>query len=572
MNNLTASATNRGINTTSANEALSQGIRSLGYGTSASGAQVEEIDSYGQPVTSPVNVRSSPYTSLSSMYSSLLGSRAVQTQSPPELSEEEKEWRAALKQGDMVDAAYGTTWLIATISEVKEDSNEVEILFMELGDEYNVWVDRYDSTRLTKPNTPHAPRSSAIRRVIIDDKLPPPQELYRDPAEITEEEKVWRSELKVGDALDALDQQAKWFISEIKDSREIKLENGTETEFYIKYSEWTDRWNVWMKRSSNNLRMPYSVSRPRSEQEGMDSLRIVTLTSPMPDYSNISTELLASTITFQALPKPIGKGNFLRIGMPKDNSCMFHSISFTCEGKPKRSRDLVLAQRLRVAQYILAEENKETYAEVVLGQSPESYVDHIKRLHAWGGAIELGILSKIFQVQIVAIDVTTCTVYCFPDSSDTEHQYERRVFVAYTEVHYDVLAFMPAGAESHALGERKSDNDEQRELDRIAFENVVQEVFHVDDSTALRKAIEHAGLLHMIHHKKFSKDISFKGMDNMEAKCDESAPPAFIRQVSDSTGLRQESRVPMLTRAHSVELPQRSPGRATETSSKEADF
>lgn len=58
-----------------------------------------------------------------------------------------------------------------------------------------------------------------------------------------------------------------------------------------------------------------------------------------------------------------------------------------------------------IAQNIQA--NPDTYSAVVLDQQPDDYCRWIQTEDAWGGAIELDILSKHFDVEISSIDVQT---------------------------------------------------------------------------------------------------------------------------------------------------------------------
>jgi hypothetical protein len=53
------------------------------------------------------------------------------------------------------------------------------------------------------------------------------------------------------------------------------------------------------------------------------------------------------------------------------------------------------------------------YNEAVLGKSNEEYCDWIQRDQSWGGAIEIGILSDHYGIEICAIDVTNVNVYRF---------------------------------------------------------------------------------------------------------------------------------------------------------------
>jgi hypothetical protein len=56
----------------------------------------------------------------------------------------------------------------------------------------------------------------------------------------------------------------------------------------------------------------------------------------------------------------------------------------------------------------------ETYTKVVLEQDPDDYCRWIQTTDAWGGAIEMGILSKHFDIEICSIDVKVRHPRLFP--------------------------------------------------------------------------------------------------------------------------------------------------------------
>lgn len=59
--------------------------------------------------------------------------------------------------------------------------------------------------------------------------------------------------------------------------------------------------------------------------------------------------------------------------------------------------------RSLVATYI--QEQPDVYSKVVLEQEPDEYCRWIQTEDAWGGAIELTILSQHFDIEICSIDV-----------------------------------------------------------------------------------------------------------------------------------------------------------------------
>ena len=87
--------------------------------------------------------------------------------------------------------------------------------------------------------------------------------------------------------------------------------------------------------------------------------------------------------------------------MPSDNSCLFTAFGGALETP-------IPAARLRtmVAEYITA--HPDEYPEVVLAMPPEKYCRNIQGKDHWGGAIELGIFSSMFDIEICAFDVKVC--------------------------------------------------------------------------------------------------------------------------------------------------------------------
>lgn len=59
--------------------------------------------------------------------------------------------------------------------------------------------------------------------------------------------------------------------------------------------------------------------------------------------------------------------------------------------------------RDQVAEYILQHPDK--YNKAILGEDPQRYTTRMKQMDTWGGAIELSILSDIYNLEISSIDV-----------------------------------------------------------------------------------------------------------------------------------------------------------------------
>lgn len=84
--------------------------------------------------------------------------------------------------------------------------------------------------------------------------------------------------------------------------------------------------------------------------------------------------------------------------MPDDNSCMF-----TAFGGVIQRADPAPFLRREVADYILA--HPEKYSQVVLEMDPQRYARTLQDPDRWGGAIELSILSDIYDIEICSVDV-----------------------------------------------------------------------------------------------------------------------------------------------------------------------
>ena len=132
------------------------------------------------------------------------------------------------------------------------------------------------------------------------------------------------------------------------------------------------------------------------------------------------------------LPVPIhGATMILRI-MPDDNSCLFRAFNSAFFG----TMDNMYELRSIIAQYI--QSNPDIYPEVVLDQKPDEYCRWIQTQDAWGGSIELDILSKHFEVEICSIDVQTLRVDRYNDGMPT------RCILVYSGIHYDTIALSPS--------------------------------------------------------------------------------------------------------------------------------
>ncbi|EXJ88900.1 hypothetical protein A1O3_01964 [Capronia epimyces CBS 606.96] len=124
----------------------------------------------------------------------------------------------------------------------------------------------------------------------------------------------------------------------------------------------------------------------------------------------------------------LGGSLVLRI-MPDDNSCLFRAIASAVMS----DMDTVTELRSIVAQTIQA--NPDKYSKPILdNKEPDAYCRWIQSEDAWGGQIELDILSQQFDIEICSIDVQTLRVDRYNEGA------RRRCFVVYSGIHYDTIA------------------------------------------------------------------------------------------------------------------------------------
>jgi ubiquitin thioesterase OTU1 len=116
--------------------------------------------------------------------------------------------------------------------------------------------------------------------------------------------------------------------------------------------------------------------------------------------------------------------------IPDDNSCLFRAISLPIfanleEGSQLRS---IVADAIREDQ---------SYTSAILGKDRDEYIKWIQRPTAWGGSIELTILSKHLGECIMSLDVESGRVDVYNEQSDNF------IMVIYTGIHYDTVVYTP---------------------------------------------------------------------------------------------------------------------------------
>lgn len=131
-------------------------------------------------------------------------------------------------------------------------------------------------------------------------------------------------------------------------------------------------------------------------------------------------------------PLPSHSGTLVLRIMPDDNSCLFRAFGSAFFGFMDNMTEL----RSLIAQQIQA--RPDIYSQAVLDQKPDDYCRWIQTEDAWGGGIELSILSKHFDLEICSIDVQTLRVDRFNEGRPT------RCILVYSGIHYDTIALSPS--------------------------------------------------------------------------------------------------------------------------------
>ncbi|EFR02703.1 ubiquitin thioesterase OTU1 [Nannizzia gypsea CBS 118893] len=184
------------------------------------------------------------------------------------------------------------------------------------------------------------------------------------------------------------------------------------------------------------------------------------------------------------IPSPEHGGTIVLRVMPDDNSCLFRAVGSAVIG----AMDTMTELRSIIAQSIQAQ--PDFYTTAVLEKSPDDYCRWIQTEHAWGGGIELGILSKHFEIEICSIDVQTLRIDRFNEGCPT------RCIVVYSGIHYDTVALSPSDEPyTHAYAPPEFDT----------------RIFDSSDSIILEKAIE---LCRILKEKHYYTDTS-----NFQIKC-----------------------------------------------------
>ncbi|KDN65099.1 putative OTU-like cysteine protease [Colletotrichum sublineola] len=148
-------------------------------------------------------------------------------------------------------------------------------------------------------------------------------------------------------------------------------------------------------------------------------------------YSDADATPSEISIPWPERESTLRKSPFLRV-MPDDNSCLFTAFGGAIPGKQLEAKEL----RKMAADYI--RQHPDDYPEAVLEMPVDKYIRTIQDPERWGGAIELGIFSDIFDLEIVAFDVKSQNPLRFGENKDS------RCILVYSGIHYDRIACSPS--------------------------------------------------------------------------------------------------------------------------------
>jgi len=153
----------------------------------------------------------------------------------------------------------------------------------------------------------------------------------------------------------------------------------------------------------------------------------------LPKPLSLSRKAALSNMDAPEVPLPTHSSTLILRIMPDDNSCLFRAFSTAFFGT---GIDSMHELRSIIAQHI--QSHPDTYSAVVLEKQPDDYCRWIQTEDAWGGAIELDILSRHFEVEICSIDVQTLRTDRFNEGKPTQ------CILVYSGIHYDTIALSPS--------------------------------------------------------------------------------------------------------------------------------
>jgi ubiquitin thioesterase OTU1 len=122
-------------------------------------------------------------------------------------------------------------------------------------------------------------------------------------------------------------------------------------------------------------------------------------------------------------------GNVVERVVPDDNSCLFRAVA----GVVFNDQFADVAAMRRLCSVAIAK-NPAFYTEDMLQKSNTAYCEWIQRETAWGGPIELAILSEHFKIELAAFDIRSMRPQRYG-----EGRYPQVGFLIYDGLHYNYL-------------------------------------------------------------------------------------------------------------------------------------
>ena len=147
----------------------------------------------------------------------------------------------------------------------------------------------------------------------------------------------------------------------------------------------------------------------------------------------IASSVLNSTMDAFQQQALAAQGILTRKMVPANNSCLFTSIDLLME--QRSDVNLESAKPMRELIAMIVHSDGDTYNSAVLGKSNKEYCKWIKSKDSWGGAIEISILSKYYNMEIDVVDTQSGRI----DRFGEDQNYTQRILVIYDGIHYDPL-------------------------------------------------------------------------------------------------------------------------------------
>ncbi|KAK3954733.1 hypothetical protein QBC32DRAFT_73780 [Pseudoneurospora amorphoporcata] len=157
--------------------------------------------------------------------------------------------------------------------------------------------------------------------------------------------------------------------------------------------------------------------------------------------------------------------------MPDDNSCMFTAV-----GGALSIANASSVLRRQVSDYILSHPTE--YTTAILGSPPAIYASRMLQSDVWGGAIELSILSDIYNIEISSLDVKSLRIDKFGEGKSL------RILILYSGIHYDRIAFAMDLSYPVEVDVTKWSTDDEEVLDKARkLAEQLQKMHYYTDTT-----------------------------------------------------------------------------------------